>query len=164
MSSSLSACLARATAEESSAATARASSTEPAAWLSSFVAVCGAGCAAAAGVAAVVVSSSSNSSQLSMAVSPDWGPARPVGSTWWLLVCTQKRTFCWGRAVVPCVPVFFNRSGLGRPGVWLVVLPLTLALSPEGRGDGFWVASGLVDEPGPALARGRFASKLAPTG
>ena len=43
---------------------------------------------------------------------------------------------------MPCVPVFCNRSGLGPALVLSGGLPLTLALSPEGRGDGLEAALG----------------------
>src|SRR5690606_1272275 len=125
---------------------------------------------AAAG-AAVVVSSSSNSSQLSMAVSPDWGPAvagRKCSGGFWF---ARKSGVLSGEGGGARVPVFCIRSGFRAglfvlsggvaPSPWpspargegwsgvgpghlccLVRLPLTLALSPEGRGDWIGVASG----------------------
>src|SRR5690606_36876727 len=171
MSSSLSACLARAMAAESSAATARASSTEPAASLSSLAVLCCAGCEVAAAGAAVVVSSSPNSSQLSMAVSPDWGPVvagRKCSGGFWFARKSgvlsgegggaRVPVFCfrsWFRAGLLCclvglppLPSPLPRGERGWSGFGpghlccLVRLPLTLALSPEGRGDRVGVASG----------------------
>src|SRR5690606_31737774 len=105
------------------------------------------------------------------AIAPDRGPGLGRSDVFgWLLVCTQKRVFFQGRAVAPgsrCSvlgrglgPAFWLSGGAARhpsplprgergwsgfgPGhlCCLVGLPLTLALSPEGRGDWIGVASG----------------------
>ena len=64
---------------------------------------------------------------------------------------------------MPCVPLFCIRSGLGPAFGLSGGLPLTLGLSPEGRGTGFEVALDLVNDPEACVGAWWIASKLAPT-
>ncbi len=112
MSRSFRAFLARATASESSAETARASSTEPAASSSSLSWPWATAWAAAGAALASVGSSLSNSSQLSILLSPGLAA---VSAAWiWGVRCTRKR---WSGTVWP------GRSSPpeGRRGLFLAL-------------------------------------------
>ncbi len=130
MSRSFRAFLARATASESSAETARASSTEPAASSSSLSWPWAAAWAAAGAALASVGSSLSNSSQLSILLSPGLAA---VSAAWiWGVRCTRKR---WSGTVWPGRSSSRRKKGIvPGPGEGPCAASVALDERPSGAG------------------------------